>query len=225
VTGEVSVVVFDVNETLSDMTPLAQRFADVGADELFAQLWFANLLRDGFALAAAGAKEKFGVLGEEALHALLSTTALNRPTEQAVTHVLNGFDTLHVQPDVVAGVHALQAAGLRLVTLTNGSTSVAGRLLETAGVRDAFEMLLSVDDAPAWKPAPASYAYAAHQCRLPPAAMLLVAVHPWDIDGAGRAGMRTAWLNRRRARYPSYFTPPTIIAATLTDVAEALTAL
>jgi hypothetical protein len=62
VTGEVSVVVFDVNETLSDMAPMAQRFADVGADGLFAQLWFANLLRDGFALAAAGAKEKFGVL-------------------------------------------------------------------------------------------------------------------------------------------------------------------
>jgi 2-haloacid dehalogenase len=125
----------------------------------------------------------------------------------------------------VAGVHALQAAGLRLVTLTNGSTSVAGRLLETAGVRDAFEMLLSVDDAPAWKPAPASYAYAAQKCRLPPEAMLLVAVHPWDIDGAGRAGMRTAWLNRRGTRYPGYFTPPTIRGATLTDVAAALTAL
>lgn len=36
------------------------------------------------------------------------------------------------------------------------------------------------DDAPAWKPAPASYNYAASRCSLP-AQMLLVAVHPWDI--------------------------------------------
>ncbi len=46
-----SVIVFDVNETLSDMAPLARRFADVGAPELLAQVWFASLLRDGFALA------------------------------------------------------------------------------------------------------------------------------------------------------------------------------
>jgi hypothetical protein len=26
--------------------------------------------------------------------------------------------------------------------------------------------------------------------------MLLVGVHPWDIDGAGRAGMSGAWINR-----------------------------
>ncbi len=48
-----SVIVFDVNETLSDMAPLAARFADVGAPDLLAKVWFASVLRDGFALAAA----------------------------------------------------------------------------------------------------------------------------------------------------------------------------
>jgi len=48
------VVVFDVNETLSDMAPLAQRFADIGAPPALARLWFAALLRDGFARTAAG---------------------------------------------------------------------------------------------------------------------------------------------------------------------------
>ena len=41
-----SVVVFDVNETLSDMAPLAVRFAEVGAPELATRLWFAVLLRE-----------------------------------------------------------------------------------------------------------------------------------------------------------------------------------
>jgi 2-haloacid dehalogenase len=42
-----SVVVFDVNETLSDMGPLAARFAAVGAPKHLAKLWFAALLRGG----------------------------------------------------------------------------------------------------------------------------------------------------------------------------------
>ena len=42
-----SVVVFDFNETLSDMEPMAQRFAHVGAPEHLAELWFATVLRDG----------------------------------------------------------------------------------------------------------------------------------------------------------------------------------
>lgn len=48
--GRPYLVVFDVNETLSDMSPLAARFEDVGAPSLTAQIWFAELLRDGFAL-------------------------------------------------------------------------------------------------------------------------------------------------------------------------------
>lgn len=51
------VIVFDVNETLSDMTPMAGRFTEVGAPGLFATVWFTALLRDGFALAASGGRE------------------------------------------------------------------------------------------------------------------------------------------------------------------------
>ena len=37
--------------------------------------------------------------------------------------------------------------------------------------------------------------------------MLLVAVHPWDIDGGARAGTSTAWVNRRGAPYPHLTSP------------------
>jgi 2-haloacid dehalogenase len=43
------VIVFDVNETLSDMSSMGQRFEDVGAPAHLAKTWFAGLLRDGFA--------------------------------------------------------------------------------------------------------------------------------------------------------------------------------
>lgn len=221
-----SVIVFDVNETLSDMAPLAQRFTDVGAPPALAKLWFATLLRDGFALAAAGDKGRFAEIGAEALRGLLRGVPLDQgddhAVEHAVEHVMQGMSQLSVHPDVVDGVHALRAAGYRLITLTNGATAVADRLFAAAGIRAEFEQLLSVDDAAAWKPAPAAYTYAAQVCGVAPRDLLLVAVHPWDIHGASRAGLSTAWLNRSEDAYPNYFTAPDIVANTLTDLTNAL---
>lgn len=217
-----SLVVFDVNETLSDMAPMATRFAEVGAPEHLAKLWFAALLRDGFALTAAGAQESFATLGKGALQILLTRMALNRDLNSAVDHIMSGFVELPVHSDVAAGVRALRSAGLRLVTLSNGATSVAEQLLTRAGIRAEFDTLLSVEDAGVWKPAPAAYHYAARSCGTDPSLMILVAVHPWDIDGAARAGLRTAWINRAGSPYPAYFTPPD---RTITELSELATVL
>jgi 2-haloacid dehalogenase len=129
---------------------------------------------------------------------------------------------LGLHPDVPEGVSALKAAGYRLVTLTNGSTRVAEKLFTAAGIRDSFDRLLSVEDAPAWKPARAAYDHAATACGTDPEHLLLVAVHPWDIHGAARAGLGTAWINRSGATYPAYFTKPDYTVASLPDLAAAL---
>ena len=217
-----SVVVFDVNETLSDLSPMADRFTDLGVPGSMAKQWFAELLRDGFALTAAGASRKFSVVGEGVLRSLLEPEKLDRDLDEAVQHVMSGFTALPVHPDVPDGVRALRALGLRLITLTNGSTAVSEKLFGQAGIRDAFEALLSVEDAGAWKPDPASYAYAARTCRVESAEMLLVAVHPWDIDGASRAGLSTAWVSRAGRDYPGYFRPPTYAVRALPELAALL---
>jgi len=217
-----SLIVFDVNETLSDMSPMGQRLVDVGAPAPVAKLWFATLLRDGFALTAAGDNGSFAGIGSEALRGLFAGIDLNRDTEAAVEHVMAGFSGLGLHPDVVAGVQALHAAGYRLATLTNGSTHVAEKLFTDAGIRDKFELLLSVEDAPAWKPGRQSYEYAASACGTGPEEMLLVAVHPWDIHGASRAGLATAWINRAGGPYPDYFLAPDYTVSTLADLVPAL---
>jgi 2-haloacid dehalogenase len=217
-----SVIVFDVNETLSDMSPLADRFAETGAPASLAKLWFATLLRDGFALTAAGDNSAFGEIGAEALRGLLAKTDLSMEADAAVEHIMQGMAGLEVHADVPDGVSALKAGGYRLATLTNGSTNVAENLFTAAGIRDNFDLLLSVDDAPAWKPARGAYDYAAAACGTDPEHMLLVAVHPWDIHGAARAGLNTAWINRSDSPYPAYFTEPDHTVASLRDLAGAL---
>ncbi|KAB7745598.1 haloacid dehalogenase type II [Nostocoides sp. F2B08] len=216
-------LVFDVNETLSDMAPLAQRFTDVGAPGHLSATWFASLLRDGFALTAVGVNPRFADLGRTLLAARLRGQV--EDVEGAVEHVMTGFGGLSTHPDVVPGIRRLAGLRIRLLTLSNGSATVAEGLLSRAGIRDSFEALLSVEDAPLWKPAPSAYAYAVETAALTPAECMLVAVHPWDIDGAHRAGLRTAWVNRGGGRYPDHFSSADLEVASMTELAAQLARL
>ena len=218
------VIVFDVNETLSDMSPMGARFSDVGAPAALAKLWFATLLRDGFALTASGDNGSFAAIGAEALRGLLPGVELNRGLDAAVEHVMDGLKELRLHPDVSGGIRGLSGAGFRLLTLSNGSATIAADLFDAAGIRDEFELLLSVEDAPAWKPAASAYRYAAAAAGTDAGSMLLVAVHPWDIHGAARAGLRTAWLNRTGADFPAYFEAPEVTVGALTELPAALAA-
>lgn len=203
---------------------MADRFAEVGAPGHLAKLWFATLLRDGFALTAAGDQHPFAEVGKEALRFLLPADDLNRDVEDAVQHVMAGITGLGMHPDIRGGVQGLKNAGYRLATLTNGSTGVAEKLFNDAGIRHQFEVLLSVEDAPAWKPNRAAYDYASSVLGVPAEELLLVAVHPWDIHGAARAGLQTAWINRSGSRYPAYFAAPDHTITSLEELPDALAA-
>jgi 2-haloacid dehalogenase len=215
-----SVIVFDVNETLSDLSPLGARFVEAGASASAAPLWFASLLRDGFALTVAGDDAPFAGVARELLLCQLSEMQLNRSVEEAATLVMDGFAGLELHADVASGVSRLREDGFRLVTLSNGPTSVGERLLSSGNVRDLFELLLSVEDAGAWKPARSAYQYAAEQCGVAPEEMLMVAAHPWDVHGARRAGLQTAWLNRWDSPFPGFFEEPTYTVTSLEEIAE-----
>ncbi|MDX2644565.1 haloacid dehalogenase type II [Streptomyces sp. PA03-1a] len=221
--NRIGVIVFDVNETLSDMTPLGDRFADVGASADLLPTWFAGILRDGFALTAAGGYADFSEIATENARALL--TGLGDWTgdaEVAAHHLVEGFAALTVHPDVPEGVQMLHAAGYRLLTMTNGSQATTQRLLDSAGLLEHFDALLDVSGPRCWKPSRDAYLHATDTAGVRPAEAMLVAVHPWDVDGARRAGLAGAWLRRGRAHYPEIMTPANWEAASLTELAEKL---
>ncbi len=221
----VELVVLDVNETLSDMTPMAERFVAVGAPASLAATWFAATLRDGFALATLDRAARFADIATGVLRAVLPTDALTVPVDEAVQTVLQGFTSLSLHPDVAPGLAAMAEAGLRVVTMSNGAASVAEGLLERAGVAHLVEATLSVDDAGRWKPHPQAYAYALEQCGAAAANAAMVAVHPWDLAGAAAAGMRTGYVDRTGSPWPGVFPAPDVRAATLGEVGRALRAL
>ena len=217
------VVAFDVNETLSDMEPLRARFDAVGGPGHLLETWFAATLRDGFALTAAGAFAEFSEVAAACLRTVLQEVDSAR-LEDAVSFVLEGFVELDVHADVREGVELLHEAGVRLVTLTNGSVTLSEGMLDRAGILDRLERCMSVDEIGRWKPAPEPYLYAAAQCGVPPEQVALVAVHPWDIDGAKRAGLGAGWINRKNRPYPRPFEEPDVSGPDLVAVAERLVA-
>lgn len=217
-----AVVVFDVEQTLSDVSELGERFVDVGLAAELAETWFAALLRDGFALSTVGAPAPFAELAEQTLRALLSDKPVHSGPDAGVAHVLAALDAFEVHGDVAAGIGSLVAAGPRLAALSNAATETTAKLLARAGLTGPFEHVLSVEDAGAWKPAPAAYEYAARVCAVTPSEMLLVSVHPWDIDGAARAGLRTAWVDRTGSHYPTVFTAPEMRVTGIEDLATRL---
>jgi hypothetical protein len=84
---------------------------------------------------------------------------------------------------------------------SNGSADVGERLITKAGIRAEFEQLISVESETGRRLSRPRRPV----CGVPIDQMLPVAVHPWDIDGAARAGMRTAWIKRSGGPIPSYF--------------------
>lgn len=85
----------------------------------------------------------FAEIGREALRSHLQGRGLDRELDDAVEHVMSGFLGLGLHPDVAPGVRALRAAGLRLLTLSNGAGSVAEQL---PGARTSWRSA-----APGWR--------------------------------------------------------------------------
>jgi 2-haloacid dehalogenase len=221
-----ALVVLDVNETLSDLAPLRRRCRAVGAPPGALDLWFAGVLRDGIALTAVGGFATFAEIGRALLVDMFRReSSVEADPGEAADDVLRVFANLQVHPDVPPGVHRLRAAGVRLATLTNGSAALTDLLLTRAGLREEFEFVLDVEAVRRWKPAPEPYLHAVAAAGVSPREAALIAVHPWDVDGARRAGLIGAFLARGSHHYPGYLPPPRVQADSLPEVAGALLGL
>jgi 2-haloacid dehalogenase len=214
----VEAVAFDVNETLFSLARMRPAFAAVGLDPDLVPLWFARLLRDGFALTALGGYRPFADLAGEALRGL----APDRIGDAEVTAALGAFRELDPHPDVEPALRLLGEAGVPAVTLTNGSADLVSTLLRRAGLDGYLTANLSVDAVRRWKPAAEPYRYAADRLGVDPGRLALIAAHAWDCAGAARAGLRTGWIPRAEPRWPDTFPPPDVTATDLPGVVAAL---
>ncbi len=219
-----SAIVFDVNETLTDLSPVGDVLTGLGMAANAVRWWFSVVLRDGFAVAASGGSAAFVDLAAAALAEVAAASGLVLPAD-AGEQVVYALRRCPLHADVAPSLARLGAAGVPAFALTNGSAQLARGALSGAGLLGSFAGVLSVTEVGHWKPRPEPYRYAAQVAGAPPERMALVAVHPWDVHGASGAGFQTGWANRNGVAYPPVFRPPTVSAARLDELIERLLAL
>ena len=127
------VVAFDIIETVFSLEGLRDRLVSVGLPQWTLEAWFAQVLRDAFALETTGVYQPF----REIAAALLESQLVEHrcPADSAgISRVLDGFAELEPHPDAVSAFERLHEAKVRIVALTNGSAEVTGKMLARAGV-------------------------------------------------------------------------------------------
>lgn len=217
----VRAVVLDVNETLFSLDAVRDRFADVGLDPDDLPLWFAQVLRDGFAATAAGGFVAFPDLARHHLGALLPDEV---DADAAADHVIGGFELVTAHPDVRPALESLRASDVTVATLTNGTASITRDFLDREGLSDLVATVMEVGEVGTWKPGRAAYDHALERLGTTAEETALVAVHPWDVHGAMQAGLVGTWVDRGERTWPSYWDHPDHEVDSLTAAVAALAA-
>ncbi len=190
-----SIIVFDVNETLLDITTLEPLFERVFGDRALMREWFAQLVLYSQTLTLSGLYTPFGELG---IGALKMTATIHKVdiTDDDIAELKERMGSMPAYDDVVPALTQLREAGFRLVTLTNSPSSDAPTPLDKAGLGEFFERNFSVESVGKFKPAPETYEMVAKALSVETSELCLVACHLWDIIGAQAAGCRGAFITR-----------------------------
>ncbi|HEV7349725.1 haloacid dehalogenase type II [Telluribacter sp.] len=188
-------LLFDVNETLLDLSGMKSRMNKaIGSDFAFTH-WFTLMLQYSLIETVTGQYHSFGEIGNATFQMVEAIYGQQVPDQEA-KEILQLIRQLPPHPDVEPGLKMLQEAGFRLVALTNGADEALQQQMESAGLSGYFEMLLSVDSVRKFKPAPEPYKYALDALGVKPAEAMLIAAHGWDMTGALRAGLQAAFIAR-----------------------------
>jgi len=212
------VIVFDVNETLLDLSPIRTWFAERYEETPNAKLWFTELLRLSFVSAATDRYLPFTTLATSALDTVASNAGTSATADDMAT-LARLFATLPPHSDVESGLDLLSGEGFVLAALTNSPQSTAEGQLAHAGISTKFERIMSVEMVKRFKPHPSVYLGAADSLGVAIENITMVAAHDWDISGAVAAGTEGVFVERSGQSYSSAFEPPTMRSLDIKDAA------
>lgn len=138
-------------------------------------------------------------------------------TDDEVRDLVFEIERLDPFPDVLQALTALQRHGLKLIILSNGDPDLLEAGVAYSGTADLWDRVISVAEADSFKPHKATYTKAAELVGLERPEILFVANHAFDCVGAKAAGLRSAFIDRRRRPFGNSKYPPDV---TVSDMAE-----
>jgi 2-haloacid dehalogenase len=213
------ILVFDVNETLLNLEPLAAHFQRVFGDRTVIHEWFGELILYSQGLTLADSYRTFGEIATAALQMIAEARGA-KLSEQDARHIAGGIRTLPPHPEVAESLGRLKSAGFRLVTLTNSPMAVVEEQMANAKLQPLLERNFSVDTVRKFKPAPEPYRMVARELGTETKGLRMIAAHAWDVGGALQAGCAAAFVARPgKALFP-LFPRPDIVGKDLREVSD-----
>jgi 2-haloacid dehalogenase len=188
--------VFDAYGTLFDVHSAAARHADALGERWVAlsELWRTKQLEYTWVRALAGKHCSFWKLTEEGLdYAISSVGGID---SELRGELLASYRQLAAYPEVSECLKALKARGSAVAILSNGDPDMLADAVNSAGLADAFDAVLSVEDVGVYKPSHRVYELATERFGVSAREVSFQSSNRWDIAGAKSFGFRTVWINR-----------------------------
>jgi 2-haloacid dehalogenase len=216
------VLIFDVNESMIDLSGMASEINKSFHDESAFKRWFSLTLQYSLVDNVTGRYHDFGKIGDATMR--MTAQLLGKEiSDDERRRLLKLMLVAPPHPDVVEALTQLKNAGYRMVTLTNSTEKVVTQQLVHAGLAKFFEASISIDDVQAYKPQLDAYKLALRRLNVKAEQAMLIAAHGWDVAGAADAGLQTAFIAREgHVLYP-LAPEPTIRGDTLIEIARQLT--
>lgn len=140
-------------------------------------------------------------------------------TRQEVERLVAEIERLEPFPEVVEALSRLKAK-YRLVILSNGDPDMLEAIRPRLGI--AFDQIISVAVAGRFKPHAETYRKASEIVAAPLDSILFVANHAFDCVGAKAAGMRAAFVDRRKRPFGDWPYQPDLIVPDFKELAVTL---
>lgn len=198
----ITTCIFDAYGTLFDVAAAARQAA---AEPEFPQLqdtwvelanhWRLKQLQYTWLRAITGAHADFWEVTQNGLDWALDATALNGDPKLR-QRLLDLYWQLQAYPEVPAMLRALKTAGLNTAILSNGSPDMLDAAVQSAGLGDVLDDVLSVETVGVFKPDARVYDLVGTRFNCHRDEVLFVSSNGWDAAGAAGYGFTTAWVNR-----------------------------
>jgi 2-haloacid dehalogenase len=157
-------------------------------------------------------------IGHRSVSHVMDRAGIAHSTDE-VRWLVAQIEKLQPFPDVLDALDRLKGR-YGLAVLSNGDRDMLSNAAPYVGFE--FDATISVEEAGYFKPHFATYRKAAELLGEKPARIMHVANHPFDCVGAKAAGMRAAYIDRRRRPFGETPHQPDVAVADFAELAQAL---
>ena len=222
----ITTCIFDAYGTLFDVAAAARQAASEQGFEALrdtwpevAGHWRLKQLQYTWLRAVADAHADFWDVTQDGLDWALEAAGLQGDAKLR-QRLLDLYWELQAYPEVPDMLKALKDGGLQTAILSNGSPPMLDGAVQSAGIGDLLDDVLSVESVGVFKPHVRVYDLVQQRFGCAREEVLFVSSNGWDAAGASGYGFVTAWVNRANEPMDRLPWTPAHVLADLTTIPD-----